>query len=54
MRTKNIFNNINDLEELHSFKDFPVFMGTTNKDISKDITKDMDWQISKTLFQIVP
>ena len=52
MRTKNIFNNTNDLEALHSFKDFPVFMGTTNKDNSNDITKDMDWQISKSIGSI--
>jgi hypothetical protein len=37
----------NDLEDLHTFKDSPVFMGCTNDDKSTDILSDMSWKISK-------
>lgn len=36
-----------DLEDLHIFKNFPVFMGCTSQDSSKDILSDMNWKISK-------
>jgi len=37
----------NDLEDLYTFKQFPVFMGCVNQDISEDILSDMSWKISK-------
>ena len=41
-----VFNN-NDLEHLHTFKNFPVFMGCIEDESSKDILFDMSWKISK-------
>lgn len=41
-----IFGN-NDLEDLYTFKQFPVFMGCVEQDYSKDILCDMNWKISK-------
>ena len=40
-----VFNN-NDLEDLYIFKSFPVFMGCTQQDSSKDILSDMSCKIS--------
>jgi hypothetical protein len=37
----------NDLEDLHTFKNFPVFMGCTEQNPSDDILSDMSWKISK-------
>jgi hypothetical protein len=37
----------NDLENLYTFKNFPVFMGCTSQDPSEDILSDMEWKISK-------
>jgi len=36
-----------DLEDLYTFKNFPVFMGCTNNDKSTDILSDMSWKISQ-------
>jgi hypothetical protein len=36
----------NTLEDLHTFKNFPVFMGCTTNDPSEDILADMNWKIS--------
>ena len=36
-----------DLEDLYTFKNFPVFMGCTNKDKSTDLLSDMNWKISQ-------
>jgi hypothetical protein len=36
-----------DLEDLYTFKNFPVFMGCTDKDKSTDLLSDMCWKISK-------
>jgi SAM-dependent methyltransferase len=36
-----------ELEKLYSFKNFPIFMGCTDEDISKDILIDMNWFIGK-------
>ena len=36
-----------DLEHLHCFKSFPVFMGCTEQKIEHDILADMNWSISK-------
>ena len=37
----------NDLEDLYTFKNFPVFMGCTTQNPSDDILSDMSWKISK-------
>jgi hypothetical protein len=37
-----------DLEEIYTFKKFPVFMGCTEQDKSDDIFADMCWKISKS------
>lgn len=37
----------NDLENLYTFENFPVFMGCTSQDPSNDILSDMSWKISK-------
>lgn len=47
-RDKCILNDVKDLEFLYSFKNYPVFMGCTNEELSSDIFFDMDWYISKS------
>ena len=37
----------NDLEDLYTFKQFPVFMGCVDSDQSQDVLADMSWKISK-------
>lgn len=37
-----------DLEDLHTFKKYPLFMGCTEQPINKDIKVDMEWSISKS------
>lgn len=34
------------LEDLYTFKNFPVFMGCTDQDSSEDVLADMSWKIS--------
>jgi hypothetical protein len=41
-----IFGN-NTLEDLYTFKNFPVFMGCVDQPKSKDLLADMSWKISK-------
>jgi 2-polyprenyl-3-methyl-5-hydroxy-6-metoxy-1,4-benzoquinol methylase len=41
-----VFNNP-DLEDLYTFKNFPVFMGCTDEDETFDVLSDMSWKISK-------
>jgi hypothetical protein len=41
-----VFGNF-DLEELYTFKNFPVFMGCVDSELSQDILEDMNWKISK-------
>jgi hypothetical protein len=48
VRDKCVYSGEKDLEHLHTFKNFPIFMGCTNEDISKDIFADMRWQISRS------
>lgn len=36
-----------DLELLHTFRHFPVFMGCTTRPASTDVTADMSWWISR-------
>ena len=47
-RNYNLVNNKKDLEHLYSFKNFPIFMGSTKNHYSQDIKKDMHWFISKS------
>jgi len=46
----------NDLEPLHSFKQFPVFMGCVEEAPVNDLFADMEWQISRSsgLIQLNP
>ena len=37
-----------DLEHLHTFSGFPVFMGCTAQDSSLDLKEDMSWYISRS------
>ena len=46
-RDKDVVFQNNDLEPLHTFKQFPVFMGCTNQPASEDVLADMNWDISK-------
>jgi hypothetical protein len=46
-RDKDVVFQNNDLEPLHTFKQFPVFMGCTDQSASEDILADMNWNISK-------
>ena len=47
-RSRCVIANTPDLEMLHIFPDFPVFMGATNQERSDDIMSDMVWSISKS------
>jgi hypothetical protein len=47
-RNNDVVLNQNDLEDLHTFTQFPVYMGCTNNDPSEDILFDMSWKISKS------
>ena len=47
LRDADVVLNNNDLEDLHTFKDFPVFMGCTDNDISTDVMSNMSWKISQ-------
>lgn len=47
-RNFNIVNGQEDLEHLHTFENFPVFMGCTTDDPSTDVCCDMSWYISKS------
>jgi 2-polyprenyl-3-methyl-5-hydroxy-6-metoxy-1,4-benzoquinol methylase len=46
-RNQDVILGNNDLEDLHTFKQFPVFMGCTEQSPSEDILSDMNWKISK-------
>jgi 2-polyprenyl-3-methyl-5-hydroxy-6-metoxy-1,4-benzoquinol methylase len=46
-RNKDVIYGNEDLEHIYTFKDFPVFMGCTDKPESEDIKADMSWYISK-------
>ena len=37
----------NDLEPIYCFKNFPVYMGSVEHDLSQDVLSDMNWVISK-------
>jgi SAM-dependent methyltransferase len=44
-RSESMITRKNNLEELYTFYDFPVFMGCTNMPIEDDILADMKWSI---------
>jgi hypothetical protein len=46
-RDKDVVFQNNDLEPLHTFKQFPVFMGCTDQPADEDVLADMNWNISK-------
>jgi len=48
VRNENVINKKKDLEFIHSIKKFPVFMGTTDKRIIKDLKFDMNFYIGKS------
>lgn len=59
IRNKDILFDNSDLEELHTYKNFPVFMGCTNNPIEEDLRVEQSWDISlKTgiiqLRQLIP
>ena len=45
-RLKNVISQEEDLTLLHELKEFPVFMGCVNNDISEDLHADQSWSIS--------
>lgn len=45
-RDRDIITGKEDLEEIYTFKNFPVFMGCTNQPREKDLVADMSWHIS--------
>ena len=46
-RSRDVISGYEDLENLHQFENFPVFMGCIKKSREKDILVDMQWEISK-------
>ena len=46
-RNNDVILNNNDLEDLYTFPNFPVFMGCVNTPPKDDILSDMSWKISK-------
>lgn len=46
-RSKDVIFGYSDLEKLYTFKDFPVFMGCTDKKVTEDLKVDMNFWISK-------
>ena len=42
-----VINGLDDLEKLHHFDDFPVFMGCTQDSADDDVLSNMQWNISK-------
>jgi len=46
-RNSDIITGENSLEHLHTFENFPVYMGCTNQPKSKDTTSNMSWWIGK-------
>ena len=47
-RNFDVVNQKKDLANLYQFKNFPISMGVTNKNINKDQFFDMNWKISKS------
>jgi len=44
-RSNSVISKKNNLEHLHTFKNFPIFMGCTDKNINEDLFADMKWEI---------
>jgi SAM-dependent methyltransferase len=55
-RSRCAISGADDLERLHSFKQFPVFMGCSTRPDSTDLKADMSWWISRStgLIQLNP
>ncbi|MDB9800316.1 class I SAM-dependent methyltransferase [Alphaproteobacteria bacterium] len=47
LRNMDVINGLDDLEKLHHFDDFPVFMGCTQASADEDVFSNMQWNISK-------
>lgn len=47
-RTVDVVTGADDLEDLHTLPDFPVFMGSVEQARSDDLTADMTWSISRS------
>lgn len=47
-RNECVYSGMKDLEHLHTFEKFPIFMGCTSNDVKDDIFTDMRWEISKS------
>ena len=47
-RTKDVVINSSDLEDLHTIRDFPVFMGCLDQPDYLDLKCDMSWTISRS------
>lgn len=48
IRSRCIFSGQEDLEELHTFEHFPIFMGCTDGPASEDQFEDMVWMIGRS------
>lgn len=46
-RNKDVVLGSEDLEDIYSFKNFPIYMGCTDEDESNDVFSDMTWKISR-------
>lgn len=47
-RKRCVITKSNDLEPLHTFSNFPVFMGCSSLPVETDLKEDMSWVISKS------
>lgn len=46
-RSRCTLSDVEDLEHVHTFADFPVFMGCLDQPVEADIKEDMSWWISR-------
>jgi len=44
-RNHSVVSHIENLEQLYTFNDFPIFMGCTNEPFEEDLFMDMTWTI---------
>ena len=47
IRDKDIISGSRNLEELHSIREYPVFMGCVDQDFESDLRFEQTWEISK-------
>ena len=47
-RELDILTNENSTKPLHTYKNFPVFNGTTDQPANQDVFSDLKWEISYT------